>query len=71
MNSFQFDQCLNDSSLIRRCNEEGLVIALSLPAEWHGLKDPELLAEVRTSGHPLMFITRLSPEQVPRVGGKN
>lgn len=58
MKSFQLDQCFGSKRFVRQCDSEGLCQVLRLPAELRDAEDPQLLAFLGTSHHPLLTFDR-------------
>ena len=63
MTAFQFDQCFNDKKVIKACTAEGLAIAYRLPRESWGKSDPDLLAGLMASPHPVVTLDRALPTE--------
>ncbi|HYV34164.1 MAG TPA: hypothetical protein VE988_00585, partial [Gemmataceae bacterium] len=58
MTVFQFDQCLDDKKIIRKCKEEGLAEVFRLPRNLRDAEDPVVLSTLLTRPNPLVTVDR-------------
>src|SRR5580765_1126504 len=58
MNVFQFDQCIDDKKIIRKCEDEGLAKVLRLPRHLRNAEDPVVLTTLLARSNPLITLDR-------------